>query len=457
MRTLQYRIALIITGAIIAVMLVATLVTTWVVSSGDAARMAEPMAQHISFSAEFLVNGTRPDGPHWPPPGEMAGAGPHPPGGFGDFPGGGPGEHDPHPPHHEEVANTPAPGTPRADFTATLKAALLKQHETGDVMVTEDPQTGALVASYKLANGRWGRFDYPRPLGPPPPLVVAVAAWMGLVVAGVITVALIMARRVTQPFGILESAVRSVGTDGVLPQIKETGSREARHTASVLNQLSERLRISMESRMRLVAAAGHDLRTPMTRMRLRAEFLPEEDREAWFADLDELEEIADSAIRLVREGGAGEDQIGVALDQLLQDTVSELAAANLPARLLRAEPGMVRAAPLSLRRALRNLITNAATHGGGATVALEASDQSMKLIIDDNGPGIPPDLMTFVFEPFFRVDPGRSKRISGAGLGLAIAKEIIERCGGAIAIENRPEGGLRQTVLLPSARLLQAG
>ncbi len=106
-----------------------------------------------------------------------------------------------------------------------------------------------------------------------------------------------------------------------------------------------------------------------------------------------------------------------------------------------------KAGALGLRRALRNLIVNAATHGKGCIVSLSGQGGQAVLTIADRGPGIPPDLLNKAFEPFFRVDPARTQFIPGAGLGLAIAKEIIERCGGTIRLENRPGGGLVQTVV----------
>jgi signal transduction histidine kinase len=416
MRSLQVKIALILIGSIIAVLFVATGVTSFVISSGDATRMVGPMAEHIAFSAELLGSNASP----------------------ADLP----------PRPREEIKSAPAQGRIREDLTAALKAALAAEGKAGTVLVAEDATSNQPVASYQLPDGRWAIFDFPRQLPPPPGLLVALGSWLALVAIGVVGVALVMARRVTQPFGILERAVSSVGADGVLPHIPEIGSGEARHTAAALNRLSDRLRASMESRMRLVAAAGHDLRTPMTRMRLRAEFLPDEERASWLADLDELDLIADSAIRLVREESAREDQEKLALQPLVAETVSELSAARLPVTLTATGPATVKAGPLSLRRALRNLITNAAIHGGGARVELKASGTFAQIVIDDDGPGIPDELMSQVFEPFFRVDPSRGKAVKGAGLGLAIAKEIVERFGGSIQIENRPEGGLRQTVTL---------
>ena len=126
--------------------------------------------------------------------------------------------------------------------------------------------------------------------------------WLALITFGATAIAVFVANRMVKPLVLLESAVELVGPDGILPHLPERGPAEVRATAKALNSLSSRLRAAIESRMRLVAAAGHDLRTPITRLRLRAEFIEdEEERARWLNDLDELERIADSAILLVRE------------------------------------------------------------------------------------------------------------------------------------------------------------
>lgn len=202
--------------------------------------------------------------------------------------------------------------------------------------------------------------------------------------------------------------------------------------------------------MRLVAAAGHDLRTPMTRMRLRAEFFDDPDRAKWLADIDELDYIADCAIRLVHEEIADGEGDAVRLDRLVGDVIAELQEMQLAVSAKDAEPVQVTGKPLSLKRAIRNLLVNAATHGGGATVSIRRNCASVFVDIVDNGPGIPEELLARAFEPFFRVDPARSST-TGAGLGLAIAKEIIHRNRGTLTLANGAGGGLIQTIEVPLA------
>ena len=287
-------------------------------------------------------------------------------------------------------------------------------------------------------------------VSPPSGGWLALISWMVVIIVGAITVALFVAYRMTQPLHLIEHAVAAVGSDGMLPSVPETGSTEVRATARVLNRLSAGLKSALQSRMRLVAAAGHDLRTPMTRMRLRAEFVADEDeRLNWLGDLDELDRIADSAIGLVREEVDTISPEPLRLDALVAEVVDELAALQLPIALGPIEPAVVSAAPWSLKRAFRNLATNAATHGGGATVTVARINGKGTITILDSGSGIPADLLGRVFEPFFQVDPSRRRSFGGAGLGLAIAREIVERYGGTIRLENRPEGGLRQTIAFP--------
>lgn len=415
MRSLQYRFALILIASMSAVVLVATIATWLVSAASDANRMIEPVAGQIQFAVEGIA--TSGELPSMPP-----------------F-------------THTRLSDQPEAGEADTALTSAMQRALADRDLSGTVQITKVSGQKDEAVSYQYAPGSWVVMEYPGPPPPPPHMLLALGLWLVLMIAGVASVALILARRVTQPFVILEKAVADVGEDGTLPHIPEdSGSGEARHTAAVLNRLSDRLRTAMASRMRLVAAAGHDLRTPITRMRLRAEFLPEEEQSAWIDDIDELEMIADSAIRLVKEGGSTEDPEEVALDQVLREIAHDLEGAGLPVKIAKTDNAIVKVGPLSLRRAIGNLVTNAATHGGGAEITLSADGDKALVAIEDNGPGIPEEMMSHVFEPFFRAAPGRTRTIKGSGLGLAIAKEIIERAGGSLTIENRPQGGLRQII-----------
>lgn len=350
------------------------------------------------------------------------------------------------------IGPTPADGIAEERMSNVLSRTLARMGMAQTVLVTRAPDTPVLTASVDLGTGEWLVSDIPD-MRPPPGGFRVMAGWIVLIVLGSTGVALFAASKIIRPLELLESAVARVGADGILPRIPETGSGEILATAKALNRLSARLKSAMESRMRLVAAAGHDLRTPMTRMRLRAEFIADdEERAKWFADLEELDAIADSAIRLVREEVSREGHEVVRLDVLVHDIVEELDGLGYEMARPSLKRLLVTAGPFALKRALRNLIINAATHGGGAVVELADVGGSAVVRIVDEGPGIPENLIGQVFEPFFRVDPARRKSVPGAGLGLAIAREIVERFGGTLAIANRNPRGLIQTVTLPMAR-----
>jgi signal transduction histidine kinase len=188
----------------------------------------------------------------------------------------------------------------------------------------------------------------------------------------------------------------------------------------------------------------------MTRMRLRAEFLDEEDRAMWLNDLEELDRIADSAIQLVREETQREKTQLLRVDQVITEICQDLASMQASVTIMKMEAVTISSAPLALTRAVRNLVINAATHGGGAFVTVGLESSAALITIDDEGPGIPEQSMSRVFEPFFRVDAARRKSAPGAGLGLAIAKEIVERHGGKLTLQNRSPKGLRQEICFPA-------
>ncbi|TIS58369.1 ATP-binding protein [Mesorhizobium sp.] len=344
-----------------------------------------------------------------------------------------------------DLRDHPAGGVEDRKHTRVLNDILHRDGVNVSAVVSRMEGKPGMVASVGLPDNRWVIVDVPD-FGPPRRGWFVLAGWITLIVLGATAVSVYFTAVLIRPLEMIEAAVTKIGSDGVLAALPEEGSAEVKATARALNQLSTRLKTAMESRMRLVAAAGHDLRTPMTRMRLRAEFLDDE-RDKWLHDLDELDRIADSAIRLVREEVDQDAVEPVDLEKLVGDIEAEMTSLGLAVSIEHLDKVSVRAGALGLRRALRNLIVNAATHGKGCSVALSAAEGHAVLTIVDRGPGIPPELLNKAFEPFFRVDPGRWQSIPGAGLGLAIAREIIERYGGTITLENRAGGGLSQKVV----------
>jgi signal transduction histidine kinase len=346
------------------------------------------------------------------------------------------------------LASGPAPGEPRPEMTNLLQSHLRGAGSDLQIIVTQPAGATHPVASIKFESG-WLAIPI-RDRRPKGGLLMALGGWILLVAAGTIGVAVWFAYRITRHLSSLERIAATIDADGDVPQLPESGPAELRATARAINTMTARLKSAAESRMRLVAAAGHDLRTPMTRMRLRAEFLDEEDRALWLSDLEELDHIADSAIQLVREETRRERSQLLRVDEIISEICRDLASMKASVTIVRMETVTISSAPLALTRAVRNLVINAATHGGGAFVTVGLENGTALITIDDEGPGIPEQSMSRVFEPFFRVDSARRKSAPGAGLGLAIAREIVERHGGRLTLQNRSPKGLRLRVGFPA-------
>jgi signal transduction histidine kinase len=346
------------------------------------------------------------------------------------------------------LRSSPIPGEPRPELTSLLQSELRRAGSDLEVVVTQPAETAHSVASIKFQSG-WLAIPV-KDRHSKGGLLVGLAGWILLVVIGTIGVAVWFAYRITRHLSALERIAATIDADGVVPQLPESGPAELRATARALNTMTGRLKTAAESRMRLVAAAGHDLRTPMTRMRLRAEFLDEEDRAMWLNDLEELDHIADSAIQLVREETRRERSQLLRVDEIISEICRDLASMKASVTIVRMETVTISSAPLALTRAVRNLVINAATHGGGAFVTVGLENGTALITIDDEGPGIPEQSMSRVFEPFFRVDSARRKSAPGAGLGLAIAREIVERHGGRLTLQNRSPKGLRLRLGFPA-------
>ncbi|WP_337269919.1 ATP-binding protein [Oryzifoliimicrobium ureilyticus] len=348
------------------------------------------------------------------------------------------------------VAPMSADGPIDEELSQSLKKALRRISIMREAIITHR-SPNELAASLKLSDGNWLIMPMP-PHGPPPDGWKILVGWLGLIIIGSVLVSIFAASKIMKPLRLLEQAVAAVNPDGTLPHIPESGPGEVRATAQALNGLSARVKAATESRMRLVAAAGHDLRTPMTRMRLRAEFIKDdEERSKWLADLQELDMIADSAIGLVREEISKDGLQPVRLDEVVLSIVTELRAIDMNVKSGDLENVTINAGTLAVTRALRNLLINAATHGHSATITVSNLGNHAVVRIIDTGPGIPEDRLSQVFEPFFRIDIARQKSFPGAGLGMAIAREIVTRFAGEITVRNRQPNGLEQIVSFKSA------
>ncbi len=283
----------------------------------------------------------------------------------------------------------------------------------------------------------------PRLLDGKPILVV-----LSLSMLCVLGVAVAFARLLTKPLGQLSGAAQAAGRGDRSARVPEEGPREMREAARAFNAMQSEISQFDAERMRMFAAVGHDLRTPMTSLRIRAEMVEEDDlRDAMVRTLDQMTVMADGLVSYAREGQDGEEVSAIDLGELIGHLCDDRAVT------FTAVPDIqVTGRRVGLGRAIGNLIDNAARYGNEATVTLSQWQGDAIVTIDDNGPGIPPDQLDAMFQPFTRGDTSRNLNTGGAGLGLSIARTTINAHGGRITLENRAEGGLRATVNLPLKR-----
>lgn len=272
-----------------------------------------------------------------------------------------------------------------------------------------------------------------------------------LVVGGGLTaLAVWAARRVTRPLDRFTVAAARLGTDVQAPLLGEHGPREVREASIAFNVMQRRIRRLLEDRTRMLAAIAHDLRTPIMRLRLRAEFLDDEAQRAKMEqDLSEMETMITGAIVFAREETAEEARARFDLAELLKEIEAQFVETGWQVTIGGPTQLAFEGRRWALKRAFTNLVENAVKYGGLAEIELRVAHAELVVTIEDRGPGIPEDALEQVFTPFYRVEGSRSRDTGGTGLGLAVARTVVRGHGGEITVANRPEGGLRQTVTLP--------
>ena len=306
-----------------------------------------------------------------------------------------------------------------------------------------------LQVAMPLPDGQWLAFATGLPVTGP--------AWsrqflvsMTIMAVIIIVVSIWAVRRVTAPLGALAVAAERLGRDVGSPPLPEAGTVETRRASRAFNDMQVRLRNLIENRTRLLAAISHDLRTPLTLLRLRAENVPDpQERDKMLATIGEMDAMIGATLKFARDEAAAEPSRRTDVVSLVQSIVDDMSDAGLPVTMAPAEPIVSDCRPVTLKRALTNLIDNAVKYGKAAHVAIRKVGEGTEITIDDEGPGIPESALSRVFEPFYRVEESRSRETGGVGLGLAIALSVVEAHGGHIKLANRAEGGLRARVTLP--------
>jgi len=316
-------------------------------------------------------------------------------------------------------------------------------------MQTMHPESMFFVVQVVLRDGAVVTFDSfvaPETAGMPLRLALTLLVLLGTVVA----LSLVAVRWVTGPLSALASAAEKLGEDINRPPLPETGPLEARRAARAFNTMQGRLSRFIADRTRIFTAMSHDLKTPITRLRLRTELLDDEALRAKLAkDLEEMESMVAHTLDFMRDASASEPvqrlDFMALLESLQTDYQDTGNMVEVEGRIERSFSGR----PLALRRCLTNLVDNAIRYGKRATLRAEEGTDRITIRVLDEGPGIPEEEFEHAFEPFFRGESSRSRETGGTGLGLGIARNIARAHGGDLTLKNRPGGGLEAILTLP--------
>lgn len=365
-------------------------------------------------------------------------------------------------------ADTPRILAPLADALAgRLQRIAWQEIRIGAYAPTAQQESANLVpirVAIQLRDNTWLNFEFP---------MVTALPWaspqlLGLAIASLIAVlglCLYAVLRLTRPLDRLTRAAESLGRAPLgpgradrPPPLPEQGVGEVRRAASAFNAMQARITRLIEDRLQMIAAISHDLKTPITRLRLRAEFMADDElRGKMLKDLAEMEAMIGATLTFAREEGNPEPATRFDLRALVKEAGEHQTALRLT--IAGAGPWLITGQHLALKRAIGNLIDNAILYGAEAVLSLARKDDRFEIVIDDAGPGIPEAEMERVFRPFTRLEISRNRESGGTGLGLAIARAAIRAQGGEIELFNRKDNngqiaGLRVRLTLPAATTL---
>ncbi len=312
------------------------------------------------------------------------------------------------------------------------------------------PPWRQLSVALRLDDGQWLTV-----VAGLPDRVPAVSWWfvlsLAVMAATVFAASAWAVGRVIAPLRVLAEAATRFGRDIEAEPLREAGPAEIRHASKAFNEMQRRLRRLVDNRTTLLAAVSHDLRTPLTLLRLRTDGVEGgENRDRMLATIDDMDAMIGATLAFARDADKSEPLRPTDLSALLASIVDDLADAGLPVTMAPpAEPVVYDCQPAGMKRLLTNLIDNAVKFGMAARAAMAQDKTEVTITIEDDGPGIPDSELARVFEPFYRIEGSRSRDTGGAGLGLAIAQSIAQSHGGRIVLANRPGGGLRASLVLP--------
>jgi len=312
-----------------------------------------------------------------------------------------------------------------------------------------NPMADFFSIQVQLRDGTWVRFERPVPealSGWPVRLLIT----LGILLLSVVVLSLLAVHWSVGPLRELRQAAEALGKDIHREPLAERGPVEVIETARAFNTMQRRLKNFIEDRARILTAVSHDLKTPLTRLRLRSDLLEDEElRSKIQIDLQDMESMVGATLDFMRGTETKEPSQPLDLMALLESAQNNMLEAGSQVRLEGQVEKPFRGKPLALKRCITNLVENAVRYGECAYIKVEDAEQQVVISVSDDGPGIPEEALEEVFSPFYRLEASRSQHTGGTGLGLGIARNIARAHGGDVELRNRSQGGLTAKLVLP--------
>ena len=311
------------------------------------------------------------------------------------------------------------------------------------------PRNGRLTMAAEYAPGQWVVTQ--TRAGNRAPRFGGWLAWQTLILYVIVLLPLLwVGRRLARPLGQLTRSAQQFARTGSADPVEERGPGDVRDLTTAFNAMRSRIFAMLDEKDRMLGAIGHDLRTPLASLRVRAESVEDEGERARMSQtIDEMNRMLEDILSLARAGRSTEAVQKVDLSALADAVVEDFIELGSPAEMADSERTVASVRPQQIRRALRNLIENAIVYGERAHVSVVREDGAIRLVVADDGPGIAEDRMEEMMEPFTRLEGSRNRETGGAGLGLALVRAIMAEHGGALRLANRVGGGLEASLVLP--------
>jgi len=314
------------------------------------------------------------------------------------------------------------------------------------------PKGAAYLIQVQLQDGTWVSFGERLPeslITWPLRVIIALVAVMAIL----LLVALLSVRWLIQPLSHLAASAKALGQDLHTPPLKEQGPIEVRSTLQAFNTMQSQIRQFVDERSRFLASVSHDLKTPITRLRLRAGLLEDEALRTKFErDLKDMENLVENTLDFMRNAHKGEALSSVDINDLLETLQIDAEDAGQQVSLSGKADTPLQCHPTAFRRVITNLVDNAVKYGQRADIEVEDSPEDLLIRISDAGPGIAEEELDNVFEPFHRLEDSRNRKTGGSGLGLSIARNIIHAHNGEITLKNKEGQGLIAEIHIPRER-----